>query len=69
MSIVVKAKPGDSADQVIRKFKKQVLQTQLLTELREREFYKKPSVKKKEKLSEFKRRSKRRARMKWAREK
>ena len=68
MSIVVKANPGDSADQVIRKFKKKVLQNQLLTELREREFYKKPSVKKKEKLSEFKRRSKRRAKMKWARQ-
>ncbi|MEK7513957.1 MAG: 30S ribosomal protein S21 [Patescibacteria group bacterium] len=65
MSIVVKAQPGDSADQVIRKFKKKILQDQLLTELKEREYYKKPSIKKKEKLSEFKRLKKRRKKLKW----
>lgn len=65
MPIVVKAQPGDSADQVIRKFKKKILQDQLLTELKEREFYKKPSLKKKEKLSEFKRLKKRRKKLKW----
>jgi small subunit ribosomal protein S21 len=69
MPVVVKARPGDSSDQVIRKFKKKVLQDQLLTELRDREFYKKPSVKKKEKLAEFKRRKKRRLRLKWSRQK
>jgi small subunit ribosomal protein S21 len=68
MPVVVKAQPGDSSDQVIRKFKKKVLHDQLLTELKDREFYKKPSVKKKEKLSEFKRRKKRRLRLKWARQ-
>ena len=65
MPIVVKAQPGDSADNVIRKFKKKILQSQLLTQLKDREHYKKPSVKKKEKLSEFKRLSKRRKRMQW----
>lgn len=65
MPIVVKAQPGDSADQVIRKFKKKILQDQLLTELKEREFYKKPSLKKKEKMSEFKRLRKRRKKLKW----
>lgn len=65
MSIVVKAQPGDSADQVIRKFKKKILQDQLLTELKEREYYKKPSLKKKEKMSEFKRLKKRRKKLKW----
>ncbi len=59
MTVVVKAQPGDSSDQVIRKFKKKVLQDQILTEVRDREYYKKPSVRKKEKLSEFKRRQKR----------
>jgi len=59
MTVVVKAQPGDSSDQVIRKFKKKILQDQILTEVRDREYHKKPSVKKKEKLSEFKRRQKR----------
>ena len=59
MTVVVKAQPGDSSDQIIRKFKKKVLQDQILTEVRDREYYKKPSVRKKEKLSEFKRRQKR----------
>ena len=67
MPIVVKAQPNDSTDQVIRKFKKKILQDQLLTELNDRKFYKKPSVKKKEKLSEFKRLKKRRKRLKWVR--
>ncbi len=67
MPIVVKAKPGDSSDQIIRKFKKKILHDQLLTELKDREFYKKPSVKKKEKMSEFKRQSKRRKKLKWIR--
>jgi ribosomal protein S21 len=63
MPVVVKAQPGDSADHVIRKFKKKVLQNQILTEVREREYYKKPSIRKKEKLSEFKRRQKRSKRL------
>ncbi len=68
MPVVVKAQPGDSSDQVIRKFKKKVLHDQLLTELKDREFYKKPSVRKKEKMAEFKRRKKRRLRLRWARQ-
>jgi small subunit ribosomal protein S21 len=60
MTIVVKAKPNDSSDQIIRKFKKKVQQSQLLTKIKDREFYKKPSVIKKEKLAEFRRKGKRR---------
>ncbi len=59
MTIIVRAKPNESADQVIRKFKKKVQQAQLLTNIRDREFYKKPSVVKKEKLAELRRRKKR----------
>ena len=66
MAVIVKAGPGESADQVIRKFKKKILQNQLLTQLKDLEFYKKPSVRKKEKMAEFKRRKKRRQKMKWA---
>lgn len=58
MTIIVKAQPGDSTDQLIKKFKKLVLTDQLLTQLKDREFYKKPAIKKKEKLSELKRRRK-----------
>ena len=68
MPIVVKAQPGDSTDQLIKNFKKRVLQDQLLTELKEREFYKKPSMLKKEKMSEFKRLKKRRKKIKWLRQ-
>lgn len=69
MPVVVKASPGDSTDQMIRKFKKKILQSQILTDLKEMEHYKKPSVLKKEKLSEFKRRKKRRERLQWERRK
>jgi len=58
VAIIVKAQPGDSTDQLIKKFKKLVLTDQLLTQLKDREFYKKPAIKKKEKLSELKRRRK-----------
>ena len=68
MSIIVKAQPGDSTDQLIRNFKKKVLQDQLLTELKEREFYKKPSMIKKEKMSEFKRLKKRRIKLRCLRQ-
>ncbi len=66
MAVIVKAGPGESTDQVIRKFKKKILQNQLLTQLKDLEFYKKPSVRKKEKMAEFKRRKKRRQKMRWA---
>lgn len=67
MTIIVKAGPGESSDEVIRKFKKKVLQEQILTELKEKEFYKKPSLVKKEKLAEikWKRRNKRNPRERW----
>lgn len=56
MAIIVKAQPGDSTDQIIKKFKKLILQDQLLTQLKEKEFYKKPAILKKEKLVELRRR-------------
>jgi len=67
MTIIVKAGPGESSDEVIRKFKKKVLQEQILTEFKEKEFYKKPSLLKKEKMAElkWKRRNKRNPRERW----
>ena len=64
MAIVVKADPGDNANQIIRKFKKKVQQDQILTDIREKEFYKKPSEIKKERLAESRRRKKRKNRNK-----
>jgi ribosomal protein S21 len=56
VAIIVKAQPADTTDQIIKKFKKLVLQEQLLTQLKEKEFYKKPAIRKKEKLAEWRRR-------------
>jgi small subunit ribosomal protein S21 len=55
VAIIVKAKPGESTTQLIRKFKRKVQKNQLLTTLRDKQFYKKPSELKKEKLKELKR--------------
>jgi small subunit ribosomal protein S21 len=56
MPTIIKAKPGDSSDDVIKKFKRQVVQDQVLTEYRKRERYEKPSETKKKKKNELKRR-------------
>lgn len=59
MTIIVKAGPQDNTDQVIKRFKKKIQQDDILTEIKDRERYKKPSVIKKEKLAEKKRQRKR----------
>ena len=64
MAIIVKAQPGESTDQIIKKFKKLVLADQLLTQLKEKEFYKKPAIRKKEKMAELRRRRKHHTRRK-----
>ncbi|MBI2028851.1 30S ribosomal protein S21 [Candidatus Gottesmanbacteria bacterium] len=56
----VKAEPGESSDSLIRKFTRKVMNDGILLELKEKEFYKKPSEKKKEKLKELKKRKFRR---------
>ena len=55
MATVVKAKDHESADSVIRRFKKKVLENEVLTELKRREYYKKPSVERKERRKELER--------------
>ena len=52
MATVVKAKADEPSDSVIRRFKKQVLMDDILTEIRKREFYKKPSQEKQERRKE-----------------
>lgn len=58
MATVIKAKPDESADSVIRRFKKKVFSDEILVELKKREYYRKPSVEKKEKIAEIRRRRK-----------
>ncbi|OGY18251.1 MAG: 30S ribosomal protein S21 [Candidatus Chisholmbacteria bacterium RIFCSPLOWO2_01_FULL_50_28] len=62
MATIVKAKPDETPDSVIRRFKKKVLQNQVLTEVRRREYYMKPSEERKERKKGIERR--RYARMK-----
>ncbi len=59
MATIVKAGPQDTNDQVIRKFKKRVQEDQILEEINKRRFYRSPSLEKKEKLAEIKRRQRR----------
>lgn len=53
MAIIVKREPGESEDRLISKFRKKIQAEQILTVIKEREHYKKPSVIKKEKLARF----------------
>ena len=45
----VKLREGESFEQALRRFKKQCEKAGILSELRKREFYEKPSIKKKRK--------------------
>lgn len=46
--VKVTAHPGESADSLIRKFTKKVLSEGILADLKKREFYQKPSERRKE---------------------
>lgn len=52
MPTVVRKKPGQSDDKLIADFRKKVLNDDILPELKKREFYRKPSVIKQEKIKE-----------------
>lgn len=52
MPTVVRRKPGQSDDKLISDFRKKVLADEVLLELKKREFYKKPSLVKQEKIKE-----------------
>lgn len=45
MATIVRRSVGDSDDRLIAKFRKKVLQDNILTDLKDREFYQKPSEK------------------------
>ncbi|KKQ66001.1 MAG: 30S ribosomal protein S21 [Candidatus Daviesbacteria bacterium GW2011_GWA2_38_24] len=59
MSIIVKAKDKDTTDAIIRRFQKLVAQEGVIQQYREREFYKKNSLKRQEKIAEKRRKIKR----------
>lgn len=50
--IVVKAGPGDTTDSLIRKFSKRVRDDGVLQDLKKREYYQKPSQRRKEEKKE-----------------
>ncbi len=52
MPIIVTSKKGDSASNLIRKFKKLVSASDIVQKARDRRYYKKPSTIKAERLSE-----------------
>jgi ribosomal protein S21 len=56
---IVRKKPGQSEDKLIADFRKKILSDEVLIELKDREFYKKPSRIKQEKIKE-RRKTKRR---------
>lgn len=55
MATVVKKSPGESDDRLIARFRKKVIADDILNDLREREFYKPPSLRKKERLAALRR--------------
>jgi len=56
MATVVRKAPGESNESLIAKFRRKVLADNILQELKEKERYKPPSVKKKERMAALKRR-------------
>ncbi len=55
MATIVRKKPGQSDDKLIADFRKKVMNDEIVIEAKKREFYRKPSVVKQEKLKERKR--------------
>lgn len=60
MATIVKKRPGETEDSLIARFRKKIQAEQLLTKLKEKQFYKKPSEEKKEKLAPIRRAKRRR---------
>jgi small subunit ribosomal protein S21 len=59
---IVKAKEGERFDNLLRRFRKAVDKSGIMAELRKREHYEKPSVKKKRKIAASRKRAARQAR-------
>lgn len=59
MPTVVRKKPGQSDDRLIADFRKKVLADEVIQEIKDREFYKKPSLIRQEKIKERRRKPRR----------
>ena len=57
--VSVKVRDGESVEEAIRRFKRECEKNGIMQEIKKREFYKSPSVIKKEKLAEAKRKIRR----------
>jgi small subunit ribosomal protein S21 len=62
MKIETKLKDGERIDNALRRFRKVVEKSGILQELRKREYFEKPSVKKKRKQAAARKRAKRNSR-------
>jgi len=60
MATIVKKRPGQSEDSLIAQFRKKILNEEVLEEMKEREFYLKPSRKRYEREKALKKRKPRR---------
>jgi ribosomal protein S21 len=63
VATIIRAKKDEPAASVIRRFKKQVMQDQILKELKKREYYIKPSQVRKERKKEWERQKRREQRI------
>ena len=59
--MAIKARPGENLDSMLRRFKKEVLNANIMTDLRRSEFYVSPSEKKRKKSAEARKRAARKA--------
>ncbi|BAG13724.1 30S ribosomal protein S21 [Endomicrobiia bacterium] len=57
--VSVKVREGESIEEAIRRFKRECERNGVMQEIKKREFYKTPSILKKEKLAETKRKIRR----------
>jgi small subunit ribosomal protein S21 len=55
----VRVREGETFEQALRRFKKQCEKAGILSELRKREYYEKPSMKRKKKKAQAKKRNRR----------
>lgn len=60
MATIVRKKPGQSEDSLIAQFRKKILNEEVIEEMKEREFYLKPSRKRYEREKALKKRRPRR---------
>lgn len=59
--MAVKARPGETVDSLLRRFKKDVLKSEVLKDLRKHEFYIPPSEKRRIKSAEAQKRARKKA--------